>query len=202
MADCVSLIAGSITPNCNDPITKGYEHKGIIINWDDIDFTATTFADANTVSNLVLKSGKKAYEIVQRGNTPFTGSTSEMAVGTISNTTTKNVQFVVLDKGPDVAKNVIDALANGKFVVILENTWKNLFASHGTKGDSAFEVIGIKQGASMSAGSRDPYSSDTQGGWQITLTESESPVSEVYLFKTDYGTTLAMINSLVNPAEE
>ena len=146
MADCVSLIAGGITPNCKDPITKGYEHKGIIINWDDIDFTATTFSDANTISNLVLKSGKKAYEIVQRGNTPFTGSTAEMAVGTISNTVTKNVQFVVLDKGPDVAKNVIDGLANGKFVVILENTWKNLNATHGTKGDSAFEVIGIKQG--------------------------------------------------------
>ena len=59
MADCVSLIAGSITPNCADPITKGYEHKGIIINWGDIDFTATTFADANTILNLVLKSGKR-----------------------------------------------------------------------------------------------------------------------------------------------
>ena len=57
--DCVSLISAGIVPNCNDPITKGYEHKGIIINWDDIDFTATTFSGANTISDLVLKDGKR-----------------------------------------------------------------------------------------------------------------------------------------------
>ena len=151
--DCVSLISAGIVPNCDDPITKGYEHKGIIIN---------------TISDLVLKDGKKAYEIVQRGNTPYTGSTSELAVGTISNTVTKNVQFTILNKGPKIAETVIDPLFNGKYVVILENTWKNLSA--------------------------------TQGTWQVTMTETESPVAEVYLFKTSYEATLAMINSLVNPS--
>ena len=107
---CVSLISAGIVPNCDDPITKGYEHKGIIINWDDIDFTATTFSGTNTISDLVLKDGKKAYEIVQRGNTPYTGSTSELAVGTISNTVTKNVQFTILNKGPKIAETVIDPL--------------------------------------------------------------------------------------------
>lgn len=198
--DCVSLISAGIVPNCGDPITKGYEHKGIIINWDDIDFTATTFSGANTISDLVLKDGKKAYEIVQRGNTPYTGSTSELAVGTISNTVTKNVQFTILNKGPKIAETVIDPLFNGKYVVILENTWKNLSATQGTKGDSSFEVFGIKQGMFATAATRDPYSSDTQGGWQVTMTETESPVAEVYLFKTSYEATLAMINSLVNPS--
>ena len=105
-----------------------------------------------------------------------------------------------MNKGPKIAETVIDPLFNGKYVVILENTWKNLSATQGTKGDSSFEVFGIKQGMFATAATRDPYSSDTQGGWQVTMTETESPVAEVYLFKTSYEATLAMINSLVNPS--
>ena len=141
--DCVSLILAGIVPNCGDPITKGYEHKRIIINWDDIDFTATTFSGANTISDLVLTDGKKAYEIVQRGNTPYTGSSSALAVGTNTNTVTKNVHLTKLNKGPKIAVSEIDPLFIGKYAVILVNTWKNHRATQGTKGDRSFEVFGI-----------------------------------------------------------
>lgn len=78
MGKCEYLIAQAITENCDDPLVKGLEKRGIIINRDDVDFGAVEFAadKSNVVSALPLLSGKKAFEIYQPGNTPFTGSNS------------------------------------------------------------------------------------------------------------------------------
>lgn len=195
---CDYLIKQDIMPSCSDPIVGGLEQRGIIINRGDIDFGTTTFnaTRSNVIETLALKPTKKAYQVVMYGSTPFTGTNTALEVGTYRNTFTNIVSLVVLDNGPDVCANVIDGLANGEYVVILENKYKANNKDE-NKGDAAFQVFGWYQGLKASEITNDKYSEDTDGGWLVNLQETNAPKSGLFLFKTDYETTLAAIDSLV-----
>lgn len=202
MAVCDYMIKQGISPSCDDPIVQGVEQRGIIINRDDIDFSATTFNSTrkNVIETIALKSTKKAYEVVVLGSTPFTGTNTALAAGTYRNTFTNTVSLVILDNGPDVCENVIDGLANGEFVVILENKFKGLQKEE-NPGDPAFQVYGWYQGLRASEMTNEKYSEDTDGGWAVSLQETRAPKSGVFLFKTDYETTAAAVESLVSGGE-
>lgn len=198
MSVCDNFLGKDIQMNCKDPISKGLEKVGIIINYNDIDFSAIQFSETNgnIIEALPLKSGKKAFSIYQQNN-PFSGTKSTAEVGTAVNTVAHEISFVVLDKGPDVAETVIDPiLFGGEFVVIVENKYKGLQKAE--PGSAAFQIIGIHQGAKMSAGECDKYSDDTLSGWSITLKEEKVPKSEMYLFKTNYAATKQLIQTLIN----
>lgn len=190
---CETLIAKDIAIACEDIVSKGFEADGIIINRADIDFTKTVFDDDNKsiIKQLVLKSGKKGFKVVQNGNTPFTGTTSSLTVGTYGNKWTHEVKIVVLANTPDVTEGVIDKLANGKFVLILRNVTK------GTDGKGEYQVYGYAQGMTCSAGENDKYSEDTEGGWLMTLQETSAPKSAMFLYNTDSSTTAAQYESLL-----
>lgn len=193
---CESIIAKDIDFACDDLVTKGLEADGLIMNRSDIDFSATVFnsSNPNIIETLVLKSGKKAYEVSQMGNTPFTGTQSTLEVGTYRNTWSHSVPVVVLANDPDVAHNIIDGLANGTFVMILRNKHK------GSNGDGEYQVYGYTQGLVASEGTNDKYSDDTDGGWIITLQETGARKSAIFYFKTDATTTAAQYESLKTAA--
>ena len=113
--------------------------------------------------------------------------------------TTNTVNLVVLDNGPDVCANVIDGLANGEFVVILENKFKGLNKEE-NPGDAAFQVYGWYQGLKPAELSNDKYSEETDGGWLVSLQEAKVPKSALFLFKTDYETTAAAVATLTKDA--
>ena len=202
MAVCDNFIKQGISPSCDDPLVQGVEQRGVIINRDDIDFSAAVFnaTRKNVIETIALKAGKKAYEVVVMGSTPFTGTNTALATGTYRNTFTNTVSIVILDNGPDVCENVIDGLANGEFVVILENKFKGLQKEE-NPGDPAFQVYGWYQGLRASEMTNDKYSEDTDGGWAVSLQETRAPKSGVFLFKTDYETTAAAVESLVSGGE-
>lgn len=202
MAVCDNFIKQGISPSCDDPLVQGVEQRGVIINRDDIDFSAAVFNTTrkNVIETIALKSGKNAYEVVVMGSTPFTGTNTALATGTYRNTFTNTVSIVILDNGPDVCENVIDGLANGEFVVILENKFKGLQKEE-NPGDPAFQVYGWYQGLRASEMTNDKYSEDTDGGWAVSLQETRAPKSGVFLFKTDYETTAAAVESLVTGGE-
>ena len=189
---CNALIAHDIEANCDNLGIKGLEADGKIINRADIDFAATVFdsANDNIIKTLVLKTGKQAYDVAQLGNTPFTGLVQNLNVGTYINTWTTDIPIAILDNSPSVAKNIIDALSNGEFVLILKNK------ARGTNGDSKYQVFGYAQGCRTSAGTRDAYSDDTEGGWLITLQEANHPKSAMFYFNTDEATTDTAYESL------
>ena len=189
---CESLIAKAIDFACDDLIVRGLESDGLIINRSDIDFAATVFdaQNPNIIKTLVLKTGKKGYEVNQLGNTPFTGVQSTLEVGTYRNTWTHAIPIVVLSNTPDVAHNIIDGLSNGTFVVILRNKFK------GATGDAEYQVYGYTQGLVASEGTNDKYSDDTDGGWLITLQETGARLSAMFLWNTDAATTAAAYEAL------
>jgi len=194
---CESLISQDIAVACADQVTKGLESDGIIINRGDIDFSKTVFDEDNPciIKQLVLKKGKKAYAIRQDGNTPFTGTKTELNVGTYRNTWNSEVAIIVLANTPDVCANIVDGLANGKYVVILRNI------SKGADGKGEFQVYGYAQGLKASAGTNEKYSDDTEGGWLITLQEEKAPKAAYFLFNTDTETTTAAYEALLTSGE-
>lgn len=192
MAICDYLISKAISVDCENQSVAGLEPNGLIINRDDIDFSATTFnaQNPNIIETLVLKSGKKAYDIIQQGATPFTGVASNLNVGTYRNTWTHDVPIAVLGNDPDIAANIIDKLSNGTFVAILRNVQK------GTNGDAEYQVYGYAQGLRASEGVNEKYSEDTDGGWLITLQEQRAPKSAMFFFDTDAATTATAYEAL------
>ena len=186
---CESLIAKDIIIPCEDQVTKGLEGDGLIINRDDIDFTKTT-VEGNLISAIVLKTGKKAYAIRQEGSKPFTGAKTELTVGTYRNSWKNTIAIVVLANTPDVCANIIDGLANGKFVVILRNL------SKGSDGKAEYQVFGFAQALKASAGENDKYSDDTEGGWLITLEEESVPKAAYFFYDTSSEQTAAKYASL------
>lgn len=190
---CESLIAQDIKIPCEEQVTKGLESDGLIINRNDIDF-AKSVVNGNVIESLVLKAGKKAYEIRQDGANPFTGTKTELNVGTYRNRWKNTVSVVVLANTPDVCGNVIDGLANGKFVVILRNL------SKGSDGKAEYQVYGYAQVLKAATGENDKYSDDTEGGWLVTLEEESVPKSAYFFYDTSSETTAAKYQSLLTEA--
>lgn len=199
MGVCDNLIKKDIVPSCDGPIVPGIEQEGVIANRADVDFAATTFNSTrkNVIETLAMKSGKKAYKIVVYGGTPFTGTNIALTTGTYRNTFTNTVNMVVLANSPDVCGDIIDGLANGEFVVVLENKSKDL-QKEDNPGDSAFQVYGYYQGLKAAEISNDKYSEDTDGGWLVSLTETKVPKSALFLYKTSYETTKAAVDALTS----
>jgi len=195
---CESLIKKDITKNCVDYIVPGIEANGVILNRQDIDFTTVEFDPVrkNVIKEMPLLN--KAYRIFVPGPTPFNNTTTTMQTGTNRNTFTNDVAFVVMDNDPDVCDKIIDVLANGLFVIIYENKFKNI-NKPSTPGDSVFQIAGYYQGLRAKTLENNKYSADTEGGWNVVLEETNSPVSGLFLFNTDYATTQSQLDTMVNP---
>ena len=178
MALCDFLISADILGyDCENPMVKGAKADGLIINRKDINFSGVTYDENNPfkVTALPLLSGKTAYDIVQGGKTPFTGSQQEMAEGTYQNTITNTVQFVILNQGMTTANQVF-ALMNGEFVVVLQN-------NNGT-----YQVYGLEAGLRASAMVRELYNDDTLSGWLVTMTEENAVKGNLFIDSALYDT--------------
>lgn len=183
---CEYLIASDITANCSSLIRPGVQPIGYIINKGDID---SVVESDGIVTSITLKTGKNAYQIQQVGQQPFNGTSIELQEGDYVNTFNKVVSFVILDNSPSVSKDIVEPLANGEFVVILENKY-NVAASR-----NAFEIIGLETGAKATAISQNKY--ENLSAWSVELTESETPVANKFVWSTDYATTKAAIEALL-----
>lgn len=190
---CDYKLAQNIGASCDNPQVQGLKNKGYLINYDDVDFDSVQRdeTNANIIKSLTLKSGKKAYSAYVPGKTPYTGTKSEMQTGTFINTFNKTAAIVVLDSGPDVSKNVIDNLANGKFIFIMENKYQ------GDDYKNTFEVYGFEQGMTASEITNEKYSEDTNGGWAVTLVEEQAPTSGIFLFNESIKATRTALESLL-----
>lgn len=197
MGVCDDILKKDIVPSCDDPVVQGLEQEGVIMNRADVDFAATVFNSTkkNVIETLAMKTGKKAYKVVVPGKNPFTGTKTSLVAGTYRSSFTNTVAIVILANDPDVCADVIDGLANGTYVVVLENKYKGL-QKEGNPGDAAFQVYGYYQGLTATAIDNDKYSEDTEGGWAVTLEEQKTPKSALFLFKTSYEATKTAVNTL------
>lgn len=191
---CDYQLAADLAASCTVKPVKGIKSHGFIMNYNDIDFEATSRDEnnPNIVKSLILKTGKKAYKMYVPGKSPYTGTKKSLSAGTYRNRFNKDVSIVILDNGPEVAHNIIDQLANGTFVVVLENKFP------GSDNKNTFEIYGLEAGLTATAMDDDKYSDDTEGGWLATLQEENAPTSGIYLYSESIAATRAALESLVS----
>jgi hypothetical protein len=178
MALCDYLISADIAGfDCENPMVKGAKADGLIINRKDITMSGVTYDSTNPfkVTALPLATGKTAFDIVQGGKTPFTGTQQELVEGTYQNTITNTVQFVILNQGETTADQVF-ALMNGEFVVVLQNN------------NNTYQVFGLEVGLHASAMVRELYNDDTLAGWLVTMTEENAVKGNLFIDAALYET--------------
>jgi hypothetical protein len=178
MALCDYLLEADIQGyDCSNPMVKGAKADGLIINKADINMSGVTYDQNNAfhITALPLKANKTAYDIVQGGKTPFTGSQQEMQEGTYQNTITNTIQFVILNQGTTTAEQVF-ALMNGEFVVVLQNN------------NNTYQVYGLEAGLRATAMVRELYNDDTLSGWLVTMTEENAIKGNLFIDSTLYDT--------------
>lgn len=201
MANCDTQLAAHIDYDACKPATKGLKAIGYIANFADVDKSAMTkITGKNSYSNFALVEGKKLYKVYQAGKNPFTGATTEAQVGDYRTTWNKTIPFILLNNGSDVTANIVDKIANGSFVMVVEN------AHVGTGFDNQFEIVGLETGLKLTEGNAEKYNDDYGGGWQLTLVEENAPTSGLYLEVTAQGdntptaaATRASLESLLAP---
>ena len=186
---CDYLIASAIDFDCEDMSVRGMEADGVIINREDVDFANCVLdsSNPNIVKTLAIKTGKSGFAIKQLGNTPFSGLVSNLNIGTYKNTWTHEIPIAVLADDPDTAKDILDPMSNGTFVLVLKTKMH---------GDAKYKIFGYAQGCRASAGTNDKWSEDTEGGFLMTLQEQNAPKSGMYFYNTDEATTDAAFEAL------
>lgn len=195
MSACDGLIKQGLPKgDCAKLPIKGYERRAVLINREDIDFSAVEKSEtyANVLTGLGLKTGKTGYEIYQMGSTPYTGSNAALESNDFFKSVTKNLVIAVINNDRDVAGNFVDPLINGEFVAIVERKDK------GADNNSAFEILGFHNGLTLTALAEDA-NGDYYNGGLYTLTETGAPVSRLYLGET-YAAGQALFESFLTAA--
>lgn len=186
---CESKITDGLLFDCQNMPKGGLAgSRAVIINYDDIDWTATTNTGA-VYSALVLKTGTTGYEVewykkLGSAGTDFEGSDDNISgfkhsfLSRLANTSADNAERAF-------------EMASGKFVMVVETVYK------GENNEDAFKIYGIDTGMELTemAGSSD----ENSGSLLYTLSTGEDDVEKypyTILRETDYETTLASFEAL------
>lgn len=194
MGHCDKKISNCIKADCNAPVFTGIEAKAWLFNKEDVNITFSE-NDANVITDMTMVGTATGYTVTQFGKTPYSGTATSMVEGNAGNKFSNTFMFIVPDNSHTASNTVIDNLANGKFVAVIQNQFD------GSDHESAYQVYGAKKGLTASAIDNDKYSEDTDGGWQITLVEENTPISGAFLVPT-LGTGETMASYMANIAPD
>jgi hypothetical protein len=192
MADCTGKIVANFVLDCDNLPSAGLTTNAVIINYDDIDRSASTFDATNRVicTNLQLKAGKTGYL--------FTG---------VKQSNGKNWELVPKENLPDKflhrfsgtifnpsASNKLQAenlALGGKYVVVVEQLWK------GQDNEDAFEMLGFQSGLLLTEMTNSSAENDNTIVLALASQENfeEAGVPKNVL-ETDYATTKTAFDNL------
>ena len=185
MYSCVGDLAGQIQMDCSHPLESGYTGRAIIM-------TADAFAQATITRNaqnprIISNIGGGTYptaSIVDNITmTPFDGSSTTGNGDAGYPKFVKAMAIRIPERGAAVAKDIIEPIAFGRFVMIVEKEDK--------AGDGSFEIIGAQSALRCVDPSTITRQETANGGaWSATLQCTEQ-YAEVVWLDTDYATTKA-----------
>lgn len=190
--DCTGKITENFVLDCEYLPIAGLTTNAVVINFDDIDRTATTFDALNrlVITNLQLKVGKTGYSftgVKQTNSKSYTlvpkdnniDKFSQVFRGTVFNPTALNkLQVAQLALG-------------GKFIVVVEQLWK------GADNLEAFEVLGYFAGLMLTEASNSSAENDNTIVLALSSEEGfEEPSLPHNLVETSYALTKVAYDNL------
>ena len=194
---CKTFIDSCIAADCSNMMYAGVAPEALLFNFDQISSAPVT---DNVISAITMKTHTVgstetpycAYTVQQLGNRPYDGSQTELVEGNYGNKFNHTVVLAVPDNGPSISHNIIDALANGRFMAILQNDYVHTGSN---AGDNKYQVYGASKGLRASSIVRQVWGDD-ESFWIVTLVEENAPVSGIFFYDTDETTTDAAIEAL------
>jgi hypothetical protein len=188
MANCLDKLTSDMLFDCADRSKKGLDAgKVVFINREDVDWVNTTIVDGK-ITNLQLLSGKSGfngefYKQLASGTATYVPSTDDVDGYTQS--------FLCrLQSSSDASSTQAAELAGGKFLVVMETTYK------GTSNLDAFKVLGYEVGLTLTE--LEWNTTENSGALVYTCaTEEGAFESRPYniLLMTDYATTKASFDT-------
>lgn len=193
---CNTFINGCIAASCSNPMYAGVSYEALLFNFDQVN---SLKPNNNIISAITMAEDPDTHEpycggytVEQLGNRPFDGSQSEMVEGNYGNKFNHTVVFAVPDNGPAISHNIIDNLANGRFIAILKNDYVH---SGSSAGDNKYQIYGGSKGLRATSIVREVWG-DNESFWIVTLVEENAPVSGMFFYDTDESTTDAAFEAL------
>lgn len=188
--DCAQLTAGLLAADCNTSATAGLEDDVILMNYDDVDKTASAVAN-NIVSSIVMKSGKKGFIYTSFGKS-FDDSGATFTKGTYRNTWLHTLMMRIFAKSENAKSFVNELGAGAKIIAIVKNK------EGGTGGEVKYEVYGWDNGLELNESANVVQMTDgvvytLNAGSSDTAQEGSLPKS---VFDTDLATTEKMLESI------
>ena len=192
-------VSVNLATACTTPRIKGYEQIGLLVLKADIDLAITTVSGTNSriIDNFVLKNDgetppvyKTASVIYNTKKNPLPFNGTQTAYNRDADAYDKVVQFYVEGIGGGAAKDAIEPLKDGDYVVILERKDKS-----GTNGAGSFQMFGWQKGLSAGNEGGAQVQDEETGYWLITMTTQE-PFAEIEWLDTNYLTTKAAFDLL------
>ena len=159
--------------DCDHQMFSGIEQTALIINKADIKSVTTDTSNPRIVNEINFAAGKKGFGIINARNNPYQGTNTTVEVGDYKNTFTRTVSLFVPMDGAEASQKVLDPLANGKFVVIMENQY------HNANEDNVYQIYGIDKGLVVSSMTQTKYENNDY--WLVELQESGVPNSGRFL---------------------
>ena len=186
---CTKKVTANILYACTDAPRKGVDGgKGVLINYDDIDFAASTVSGSK-ITDLVLKSGTAGFEVqwykdLASANSSFAPNAEDVD-GFLHNFLTR------LSNSSAANADRANELKNGRFVMVYMTRYK------GANNLEAFKVAGWDSGLRLSEMVNNTL--ENSGATLFTLATEEGDVERypynVFL-ETDYATSKASFDSL------
>lgn len=194
--DCSKLCGGFVEDECTSGAIAGTGPRVILLNYTDIDRTASTknTADANIIETIVLKEGAVGYEVESLPNATVGEDT--LNVGTYRNNHQHNLTVRIFKKSA-AAKKFVNCTTNARVVAIVQNN------DEGDLGNTKYEIYGWDAGLKLNDLSSTTEMEDQVAylltfGSDTVAQENSLPKS---FFNTDVATTDAAVEALLAPGE-
>jgi hypothetical protein len=176
--------------DCADKPKKGVDGgKAVAINWDDIDWAATTIS-GSTITDLVLKAGKSGFAVEWFGdlasaNSAFAASDEDMS-GYLHNFLTR-----IATSSAAGAERAAE-LSQGRFVFALETRYK------GVDNLEAFKVMGIENGVKLTEMTWSTLENSGSLLYQVSTKEGDTETYpfNIFLEGASYAVSKATFDSL------
>lgn len=186
---CDKKVTADMLYDCADAPKRGIDGgKSVIINWDDIDWTATTIV-GETITDLVLKSGTNGFSVEWYKDLASANSSFAPAVDQIDGFTHNFLTRLGASSAANAAR--ANELKQGRFIMVYETRYK------GAANVEAFKVAGIANGLKLTEMVNSTL--ENSGSTLYTLSTEAGDVEDYpysIFLEVDYLTSKATFDSL------
>lgn len=192
-ASCAGALAGNIAKDCAHPMAGGYTGRGLLIPLSNTLTYVVNASNPRILTSISMGAGEKLAVIDNVWPSAFDGSQTQSDTDDGRLQYGKTFTFRIPLRGAGVSKDIVEPLAESPlgYLAVLEKKDR--------RGDGSYEVVGYCQGLQVNADG--VMRNENENGGDVVVTMScKEQYFEVTMFDTDYATTKAAFETLMNSA--